>query len=103
MKRRIPFDKGNLLFLSKVIMMVSATIVGILAILLIQMYPNDSNSIFGIELLLLPLIYIIGGMVSENLIENLIKEKYQKDLDRTEELYDKLYSQYEILVGKMIK
>ena len=74
MKRRIPFDKGNLLFLSKVIMMVSATIVGILAILLIQMYPNDSNSIFGIELLLLPLIYIIGGMVSENLIENLIKE-----------------------------
>lgn len=67
-----------------------ATLTAVIALILVNVYPTKAPIFFGIEVLLLPAIYIVGNYC----IENSIKKEYLVDMEnltkKTEKLQDDL-------------
>lgn len=74
----------------RTLMNVLATIVGILAIVLIAFFPNQATFIFSLEVIILPTIYIIGN----SYIEEKIKEEYQNIVSNINEDAEALKQRY---------
>ena len=73
----------------RVIITIMATLLAIIFILLTSLFPNYSNLILTIEVILLPSIYIIGNYYAENLIEERNKELLSHISSESEKLQEK--------------
>jgi len=84
------YEKIMELVNSRTLMNILATIVGVLAIILIAIFPNQAPIIFSIEVIILPTIYIIGN----SYIEEKIKQEYQNLVSDISEDSERLKQRY---------
>ena len=76
----------------RTIITIVATIIGISAVVLNYFFPKYALLIFGLEVLILPTIYIIGNIY----IEEQIKKEYEENIQSIEEKYQDLREENDV-------
>jgi len=84
----------------KVSIIIGATFLAIVFMTLVQLYPSFAVYFLTAEVVLLPVIYQVGNMVSEKMIEDRWREKQaenEDDLYDLDERFTRLSSKYDKL------